>query len=744
MTDKLYFNGLHGLTGRYGLEPMTVEALAHRILADRGDVVEQLRGLQRELAHRALNERKILDIVELLSTDLGHAVRGDEALPDDWATVTAHKLLTILFGSQPDLGPGPAQMLAERLELHPREVFVRIVRLLSKGQGAALASWLLDHQAENPTALRENLESRFDQALLTLQDAYLAEDAPQPLPRHGVLRQTWIDGFCSALLALPVASLQVVPNVDAITGPLRRLVDELGSFRALRRNNRRRPSRPVRELTALSALGAEASWYEVVTQLRDFLEAATDAELNLDNADLRRALRAWLDELRRNVTGRLGTVPWVDPRKLSESGWGIIFPAQISDDRYQAIHYALSPLLKLRQEQAGELFYVFAGKEGYRPGDTADAFLRRAPRRASVVDPVDPQRTGVPYYLLLVGSPEEIPFDFQYQLDVQYAVGRLDFGDDLSAYENYAWNVVVAEMAESPPVAPLVFFGTDHSEDEATSLSSKYLVKPLASHFEAKAAETSCQVIRVVPEKATKTNLLKLLQLETPPSLLFTATHGLEFDSGDPRQVVRQGALVCQEWQGKPGEIPADCYLAAEDISEAMNLQGMILFLFGCFSAGTPRYDEYHRSEFRRRAEAIAECAFVAELPRAMLALRDRGALAVIGHVERAWGLSFLSEMSGRPEGMASRRQEHIEAFAAVIDRLLEGHPVGSALEFLNMRYAAAATELTYLYERMADPPSLEDVYRLAELWTSNNDARGYVLLGDPATRLRSLGMDED
>src|SRR5512135_2576930 len=31
-TDKLYFNGINGLTGRYLLDPMTQEELAHRFI----------------------------------------------------------------------------------------------------------------------------------------------------------------------------------------------------------------------------------------------------------------------------------------------------------------------------------------------------------------------------------------------------------------------------------------------------------------------------------------------------------------------------------------------------------------------------------------------------------------------------------------------------------------------------------------------------------------------------------------
>jgi hypothetical protein len=59
-------------------------------------------------------------------------------------------------------------------------------------------------------------------------------------------------------------------------------------------------------------------------------------------------------------------------------------------------------------------------------------------------------------------------------------------------------------------------------------------------------------------------------------------------------------------------------------------------------------------------------------------------------------------------------------------------------MEQFNVRYAALAAELASLYETIADPPTLRDAYRLAELWTAHTDARGYIVLGDPAVRLKA------
>ena len=746
MTEILYFNGVNGDTGHYGLQPMSAEALVDHVLNDRYSATRQLQDLQRELIDRTLNEQKVLDIVAFLVQDVLRSPSQSPDMTADWPNSAARKILAILLGDDATPFVEDVQALAARLAQEPVETAVHIVRLLNGGQGISLAQWLFRRDDLLPEHLRGNLTSRFDQALHMIRRTYLTGDGVVARDADGLLRPAWIGGFASSLDRLPVTSLQVLPGTDGVVGPLRRLVRTL---RGLSRGwdaaaSEAAPFGTVspdagdfgQRLAALSSLGADASWHGVVANLRGVLLSLRRDPPPIGVDETQAALRDWLDELQRRVTGQLGTVPWVDPGNLSQAGWGVIFPAIWPVARQEALEMALAPLLQLRAGQVGELYRFYAGAEGYRPGDTAGGFLCRPPRHADAANPAAPDETGVPYYLLLVGSPEEIPFEFQYQLDVQYAVGRLDFGEDITAYANYARNVVAAEAAPVRAHRQVVFFGTENPGDVATSLSANHLIAPLSRHIRSRTAGSAWNVLHVAPAHATKANLARILRLEMPPALLFTATHGIEFPVGHPRQRLNQGALLCQDWSGEVGEVSPDAYFSAGDVTEDLNLRGMILFAFACFSAGTPHYDEYHRVAFRASSQAIAEVPFVAALPKAMLALRDRGALAVVGHVERSWGLSFLSEMSSRPEGMVGRKREHVEVFAAAIERILAGQPVGAALDYFDMRHAAIATELIYLYDHMRDPPTVEDIYRLAELWTANNDARGYVIIGDPAVRL--------
>ena len=435
----------------------------------------------------------------------------------------------------------------------------------------------------------------------------------------------------------------------------------------------------------------------------------------------RKDLRRWTDI---QTEHNFEAVAGIDPCKLEETGWGVIF-AHNADP---AIREALSPLLDLRKTQAsikdGAWYKEFKGAEGYRYGESNRDFLARHGVEAS--QPADPAR-GVPYYLLIVGSPEDIPFRFQYLLDVQYAVGRIWF-ETLDEYSQYARSVVAAETGKAVVGRKATFFGVQNADDPATFLSSTEMVKPLAVRMPARLAERESpawDVSSFLGALATKDQLSKTLQGKDVPSLLFTASHGMGFPNGDPRQLAHQGALLCQDWPGPRAwnrAIPESHYFSADDVPGDANLQGLIAFHFACYGAGTPELDDFAHNN-PRIPRQIAPKPFIAKLPRKLLA---QGALAVVGHVERAWGYSFYWNRIG----------SQLQTFESTLYEVMEGKPIGRALEFFNTRYAALATELSTEIEEINKYGKQLDEQLLAGSWTAHNDARSYVILGDPAVRL--------
>src|SRR4051812_18044465 len=235
-----------------------------------------------------------------------------------------------------------------------------------------------------------------------------------------------------------------------------------------------RPEEPLLWFNGLD--GRQGGYLTPPVPARQLADFACGATVDLARV---RELQAWV--ARGEGKARRGLKEGLDPGKLDEAGWGVIFPRSVDPG---PLREALAPLLDLRRAQAGKrqerFFREFAGDDGYRAGETKVAFLAR---HGAGPGPADPEK--VPYYLLLVGDPEAIPFSFQYQLDVQYAVGRLCF-DEIEDYRRYAESVVAAESGDGgrragEPKRRACFFAPANPGDPVTVSTNAHLVQPVAA-----------------------------------------------------------------------------------------------------------------------------------------------------------------------------------------------------------------------------------------------------------------------
>jgi hypothetical protein len=421
---------------------------------------------------------------------------------------------------------------------------------------------------------------------------------------------------------------------------------------------------------------------------------------------------------RLSQAGLLGTKDGVDPTRIDEAGWGVIF----SQDADPAIKEALTDLIDLRKTQAGAFFRCYDGEQGLKAGESKTDFLARFGMGPG---PADPDK--VPYYLLLVGSPEAIPYRFQSQLDVQYAVGRIHF-NTLQEYANYARSVADSERGAVQLPRRATFFGVANADDPATQLSSTEMIGKLHARFQGEWSDW--ELNSLIEGAATKTNLESLLGGQDAPAFLFTASHGMGFKAGNAKQMAHQGALICAEWPGPRkwagrGQIPEAHYFAADHLASDANLLGMIAFFYACFGAGTPLIDEFAQGLPGIMPGNLAPFSFVAALPKRMLSLPRGGALAVVGHVERTWPSSFRWREAGT----------QLLVYEDMLTRLRAGNPIGYAVERINERYAELSTVLNDALQPGQDNEQM-DAGTLARWWMANNDARGYAIVGDPAVRL--------
>jgi hypothetical protein len=411
----------------------------------------------------------------------------------------------------------------------------------------------------------------------------------------------------------------------------------------------------------------------------------------------------------------------VDMTNPLEAGWTVVVSAR--DPRGQRLLDLIAPLAAHRGMRTAPLEFP-GGDQRLQAEWIGERYLSAA-------------ASSRPKYVLLLGGPTVLPFSLQVELAASFAiVGRLDFDtdDDLAAYVEKI--IRLDRAAEAVPGPESVVLAVDDGLPDVTWFSLRYLARPIADQID---AAPPFRTRRLFGEQATKAAFRDALT-EGRPALVYTASHGEFADPslGPSTQRRVNGSIRF----GRSAPV-LDASFGVDDVpgDDVDFCHGGVFVQFACWGYGTPAessFDHWGLPESRVHA---AE-PFVAALPKRLLA-HPRGPVAYAGHIDTAWLYGFTDP--ARPEpAVGERYHSRLEAFRTIVDRsLLRRWPAGHSLEDLHARTAWLSTRLaTYLdtlkarnVDLAAMPPGQLDT--LADNFVRRNDSMNFMLLGDPAARVR-------
>ena len=340
-----------------------------------------------------------------------------------------------------------------------------------------------------------------------------------------------------------------------------------------------------------------------------------------------------IDDIAASVSGRPGLEKFGKTR--GDERWSFALPFGMrKTGRYRLGHRLPRRHVRADQGRARSLDRASPQRAGarlkvldYKKGEQLrDWYTRHG------ISPAGPSFSKVPYYLLLIGPPDLIPFEFQYLLGVEYAVGRLAF-DNADDYERYVRSTIAYESAGSVPNAKKIAL-LGHPPSRRRGHQSQRVVPDRSRWPTAFPGRRPGPPINklvgydqklFLGEDATKANLLATLHAAEAArhAVHCLARHGVAIRAR-AEQAASQGALLCQDWPGF-GSVKAEHFLAAADIADDANVNGMVALLFACFGAGTPDADQFLMDLSQAgTAPPLAPKPFIAALPRRLLAHPER------------------------------------------------------------------------------------------------------------------------
>ncbi|HSR70592.1 MAG TPA: hypothetical protein VLU25_21880 [Acidobacteriota bacterium] len=394
-----------------------------------------------------------------------------------------------------------------------------------------------------------------------------------------------------------------------------------------------------------------------------------------------------------------------DGEDLAQTGWGVVYGPEVGDE----VREALRPLLQLRRNQADSRQRLYAELQ-LKEDEDAGAFLKRLDCDGQWIDP-----QLVPGYLLLVGDCRQIPFPVQTSFPLAYNVGRLPLSS-AEEYAAYAQAAVDNELSRQLRPRRVALAGSNGG-------NSGRLVPPVEDLMEAVEraiirARPSWDAMTLTQGLTTQERLSRLLSgTSETPSLLLASGRGVCSVSEGASDLL--GALVCCDYVD--GKLGLEHVFDQGKVPEEAPLNGLLILLQGSFTAGRPAHPLLDQMLERPPADALD-----AALPRRLLGHRAGAALAVVGHCENSW-----LHLAAR-----SRPDEWAESMTDLLQALLGRQRVGAALQ----QYRRHCCRLAKVLEEDSGTDSEEGRQRLIEAWALRQEARNWILMGDPASRLPVAG----
>jgi hypothetical protein len=411
-----------------------------------------------------------------------------------------------------------------------------------------------------------------------------------------------------------------------------------------------------------------------------------------------------------------------------QHGWGIILPEPAepgwsNQDKAWAkdAPSSVQDLIKKRLPPEAGPAPVFR----YNP--QLPAFLRRYFPDGSVSEPRFGERIGlqgkqrVPRYLLIIGSPDRIPWQLQYTLNQNHLVGRLDL--DEAGLGNYVEALLSGwkDADADPQVASL--WSVDLGNNDITNEMKATPVFDLLHNDPELVAGTQ----NLTDLDATREKLLT--SLDRHPGLIVTTSHGKTSPLGDTK--------ADQQLLGDTLGVLVDRNDAFVDpqFLENWSPEGAIWYAHACCSAGADNGTSYtgllaEGGLAHKVVHGVARLdPVVSPLPRNLLG-REQPLRAFIGQVEPTFDWTLRDELNRQP------LTDGIEE--GLYQKLFQPWPV--ALGFGQYHHSVGQ-----LYKEWADlRDALNDgdgtvLHDATRIRLTAIDRESLVILGDPTVALPPL-----